>query len=275
MNHSMINASVSMNGLQQKLDILANNIANINTVGYKRKDASFQEILTSVKNQPEKFQLPGRMTPSGLQLGWGARLSQISSDFTQGPVENTQNSLDLMVQGDGMFEILVDGKPYWTKSGSFQLSVMPGNQGLALTTKDGHYVSGLNGEPIILPPNTQPKIDEQGNVVAYSETGARPVQVGRIRVVQIERPQLLEAVGENLYTLKAGIEKGQALRDAAGLTVQEQGKLKVMQGYLEQSNVNLPDEMTELINVQRAFQLSSRAVTSSDSMMGLANNLRG
>ncbi|MDT2259158.1 flagellar basal body protein [Paenibacillus larvae] len=81
MNHSMINASVSMNGLQQKLDILANNIANINTVGYKRKDASFQEILKSVKNQPEKFQLPGRMTPSGLQLGWGPgspRLAQTS-----------------------------------------------------------------------------------------------------------------------------------------------------------------------------------------------------
>jgi flagellar basal-body rod protein FlgG len=286
MNNSMINSSVSMHGLQQKLDILSNNIANSNTVGFKKKEASFEDVLTNLKAQPEGFRQQGRMTPLGFNQGWGSRLVQIQTNMSQGPIQQTSNATDLAIQGDGLFEVAVSTvdeignqafQPAWTRNGAFNL--MPNGDGeMVMATKEGHFLVGTDDNPVRVPANFRPQIDPDGTITAYSEIDrtAPPITIGQIKLVRVVRPQLLREVGDNLYTLPAGVVNTQdILQNVNGVAANEADRVEVMQGYLEQSNVILADEMTELVTVQRAFQLNSRALTSADTMMNLANNLRG
>jgi flagellar basal-body rod protein FlgG len=285
MNNSMINSSVSMNGLQQKLDILANNIANSNTVGFKKKEASFEDVLTNINNQPEGFRRQGRLSPLGFNQGWGSRLVQIQTNMAQGPIQPTGNVTDLAIQGDGLFQVALPtidpatgkNQSAWTRNGAFSLS--PDNQGtMTMTTADGHFLVDIDENPIRIPKNFRPSIDQNGIVLAYSEIdhSAKPIDVGRIKLVRVIRPQLLREVGDNIFTLPAGIANNQnILQNVNPNTGNVADRVEVMQGYLEQSNVNMSDEMTELVMVQKAFQLNSRAITSSDTMMNMANNLRG
>ncbi|PUA34523.1 flagellar hook-basal body protein [Paenibacillus elgii] len=291
MNHSMINSSVSMHALQQKLDLLANNMANVNNTGYKRREASFQDVLTNVKQQPRGFQKEGRLTPLGYNQGWGAKLATAQLNMSQGSLKPTSNPLDVAIEGAGLFEIStasVDaaGNPVretrWTRDGSFELSPSGDPQnpdGLVLTTKDGHYVMGADNNPLRVPNNHQIQIQADGTILAHDEAdpNAEAVLVGQIKMVRVVRPQLLQQLGDNVFGLPSDITAQQ--RDdilepvtAGNNTVDP---ITVRQGFLEQSNVSLADEMSELILVQRAFQLNSRAVASSDQMMNLANNLRG
>lgn len=286
MNNSMINSSVSMHGLQQKLDILANNIANVNTVGFKKKEASFEDVLTNVKAQPEGFRQVGRLSPLGYNQGWGSKLIQIQTNMAQGPIQSTGNKTDLAIQGDGLFEVAVSTtdaagnqifQPAWTRNGAFNLTPN-GNGQMVMATKEGHFLVGIDGNPIRVPSNFRPHIDPDGSISAYSEIDhtAPPITIGQIKLVRVVRPQLLRDLGDNLYTLPAGVTNTQdILQTVNGLPVNEADRVEVMQGFLEQSNVNLSDEMTELVTIQRAFQLNSRALTSADTMMNLANNLRG
>ncbi|MBP1992616.1 flagellar hook-basal body protein [Paenibacillus eucommiae] len=286
MNNSMINSSVSMHALQQKLDILANNMANSNTNGFKKKEASFEDVLTNIKNQPQGFRQQGRLSPLGFNQGWGSRLVQTQINMSQGPIQSTGNITDLAIQGDGLFELAIPTtdangnqafQTAWTRNGALHLS--PDNQGsMTLNTEDGHYLVNTNGAPVRIPKNYRPEIDQNGNIFAYSEINhsAPPINVGQIKLVRVVRPQLLQELGNNLYTLPADIGDIQnVLQNVNGNPMDGADRVEVMQGYLEQSNVNMADEMTDLVMVQRAFQLSSRAVTSSDTMMNLANNLRG
>ncbi|OXM86385.1 flagellar hook-basal body protein [Paenibacillus rigui] len=292
MNNSMINSSVSMHALQQKLDMVANNMANSNTTGYKRKDASFQDVLTSVKQQPAGFQKEGRLSPLGYDQGWGAKLVQAQLNLAQGPVQASESPLDLALEGNGLFEVnsvTRDGNnnpttlTEYTRNGSFQLSPStdPANPDLFLTTKDGRYVMGTNNQPIRIPGNHHVKIEADGTIWASDDgnKGAAPAQVGQIKVVRVLRPQLLQQLGDNMYALPAGVNNPQdILQNVTAPEAQTNNltdPITVRQGFLEQSNVSLTDEMTELLQIQKAFQLNSRAVSSSDTMMGLANNLRG
>ncbi|WP_010499433.1 flagellar hook-basal body protein [Paenibacillus elgii] len=291
MNHSMINSSVSMHALQQKLDLLANNMANVNNTGYKRREASFQDVLTNVQQQPRGFQKEGRLTPLGYNQGWGAKLATAQLNMSQGSLKPTSNPLDVAIEGAGLFEIStasVDaaGNPVretrWTRDGSFELSPSGDPQnpdGLILTTKDGHYVMGADNNPLRVPNNHQIQIQADGTILAHDEAdpNAEAVPVGQIKMMRVVRPQLLQQLGDNVFGLPSDITAQQ--RDdilepvtAGNNTVDP---ITVRQGFLEQSNVSLADEMSELILVQRAFQLNSRAVASSDQMMNLANNLRG
>ncbi|TVY09313.1 flagellar hook-basal body protein [Paenibacillus cremeus] len=290
MNHSMINSSVSMHALQQKLDLVANNIANVNTTGYKRKEASFQDVLTSIQQQPRGFQKDGRMSPLGYNQGWGAKMVSSQLNLAQGSLQATDSPLDMAIEGNGLFEISTisldaNNTPVqqtrWTRSGAFQLSPSVDPQdpdSMFLTTKDGQYVMGVDNAPIRVPKNHTVKIDADGNIMAYNEgdKGAPPVQAGQVKLMRVVRPQLLQQLGDNLYGLPSDItpqQQGEILQTVT------QGNnnvdpITVRQGFLEQSNVNLSDEMSELLTVQRAFQLNSRAVSSADTMMNLANNLR-
>ncbi|MDR6553634.1 flagellar hook-basal body protein [Paenibacillus qinlingensis] len=287
MNNSMINSSVSMHSLQQKLDILSNNIANVNTNGFKKKEASFEDVLTNVQAQPEGFRQQGRFSPLGFNQGWGSRLVQIQTNLAQGPIQSTSLPTDFAIQGDGLFEIAVSKvdengnqvfQPAWTRNGAFSLTP-DGQGGTVLTTKEGHYVADTNGNPINVPSGMRPVVDKDGTIQGYNEQDptAAPVTIGQIKLVRVVRPQLLQDVGDNLYTLPAGItaaEKANILQDVNGVAATEATRVSLLQGYLEQSNVTLSDEMTDLVVVQRALQLNSRAITSSDQMMNMANNLR-
>jgi flagellar basal-body rod protein FlgG len=287
MNNSLINSSVSMHSLQQKLDIISNNIANVNTVGFKKKEASFEDVLTNVKGQPEGFRQQGRLSPLGFNQGWGAKLVQIQNVMTQGPIQSTGNVTDLAIQGDGLFEVAVSStdangnptfQPAWTRNGAFTLNPDRATGNMVMTTEDGHFLVGTDNKPVMIPKNYRPQIAADGRIEAYNENNHTepPVQAGQIKLVRVVRPQLLREIGDNLYSLPAGVTNTQdILQNVNGIAANATDRVEVMQGFLEQSNVNLSDEMTELVMVQRAFQLNSRAITSSDTMMNLANNLRG
>ncbi len=287
MNNSMINSSVSMHSLQQKLDILSNNIANVNTNGFKKKEASFEDVLTNVKSQPEGFRQQGRFSPLGFNQGWGSKLVQIQTNLTQGPIQSTGNVTDFAIQGDGLFEVSVskadeNGNPVfqsaWTRNGAFSLSP-DATGGTVLTTKEGHFITGVDGNPIRVPAGFRPVVEPNGTIKGYNEQdpSAAPINLGQIKLVRVVRPQLLQDVGDNLYAIPNGItaaEKANILQDVNPLVDNPANRVSLMQGFLEQSNVTLSDEMTDLVIVQRALQLNSRAITSSDQMMNIANNLR-
>ncbi|QHW32569.1 flagellar hook-basal body protein [Paenibacillus rhizovicinus] len=272
MNGSMITAMASMNGLQQKLDMLADNIANVNTVGYKKKVGTFEDLLTTLKEQPEAFNQPGRLTPMGFNQGWGSRLTMVQPDLSQGPLQQTDQPFDVAIEGNALFQVQVDdaGHLGYTRGGSFQTSFT--NNGInILTTKEGYPVSSTSGQPIEIPPEMKAvSIDASGNVIGTSPAG-QIVQLGQLQLVQVDKPALLNQVSDNLFAIADGVATASVLHD---VTASPESKIAVKQGYLEQSNVVLADEMTDLISVQRAYQLSARALTSSDTMMGLANNLR-
>lgn len=289
MNNSMINSSVSMRSIQQKLDLIANNIANVNTTGYKRKEASFQDVLTSVKQQPSGFQKEGRMTPLGYNQGWGSKLVEAQVNMAQGSLQLTDNQLDFAIEGNGLFEVAVvtldaNNAPVtttrWTRNGAFDISpsVDPGDPDGYLTTKDGHYIVGVDNNPIRVPNHHRIAVEPNGVVMAYNEADktAPPIEVGQMKTVRVIRPQLLVQVGDNMYGLPADITPQQRDEILQPVTAANNNidPITIRQRFLEQSNVNLSDEMTEMLTIQRAFTLNSRAISSADQMMNLANNLR-
>jgi len=272
MNSSMINAMVSMNGLQQKLDILADNIANVNTTGYKRKQGSFEDLLTTLTQQPEGFSQPGRLTPLGFNQGWGSRLTMVQPDLSQGKLQQTDQPYDVAIEGNAMFEVLADaaGSRAYTRNGAFQLTFDQNGNNI-LTTKEGYPVLDTGNQRIEIPPEAKSvRIEKDGSIIGILATG-REVALGQLKLVQAVKPGLLSPVADNLFALADGVNVNDVFRT---VTANNNNDISVNQGFLESSNVDLTSEMTELINVQRAYQLSSRALSSSDTMMGLANNMR-
>jgi flagellar basal-body rod protein FlgG len=278
-NNSMITASSSMGALQQKLDILADNIANSNTVGYKRKTAVFEDVLTSINPQVEDFNQPGRRTPLGFTQGWGTRLMSLQTDMSQGVLQQTGNVTDVAIEGNGLFEVRTDGDingaRAFTRHGPFQL--MPDANGdRVLVTNTGQQVVADtgNGEDFIrVPAGYNLSIASDGTLTAVGNEGTTPIDMGKLKLVQVTNPELLQAVADNLFGIPSNINPTDVVRDVSQLTEAERG-ISVRQGFVEQSNVNMADEMTDLMIVQRAYQLSARALTSSEQMMGMANNLR-
>ncbi|MDF2813921.1 MAG: flagellar hook-basal body protein, partial [Paenibacillus sp.] len=179
MNPSMINSLVSLKGLQQKLDIIANNMANINTTGFKRMEATFHDVLTTTMQQPATFQQVGRVSPLGLTQGWGAKLSSVQTQMSQGTMKATDLQTDLAIEGDALFEIAIptqnaDGqageRPAWTRDGTFSLNSRLGDpDNVYLTTKHGYSVLDTNNQPVRIPNYHKIKIEEDGNILAYSE----------------------------------------------------------------------------------------------------------
>jgi flagellar basal-body rod protein FlgG len=288
MNHSLNNSMVTMHALQQKLDIVASNVANVNTNGYKRKEATFEDILTNIKTQPKGFQKDGRLSPLGLSQGWGVKLSQAQLNMGQGTLSASGNPTDLAIEGNALYEVTMNtvdqaGNPIkktvYTRDGSFELAVNPTDTAnLYLETKEGLFINGTDGQPIRIPKDLKMVVDAKGNVTAINPKDASlgSIPFGQLKLVRIVRPQYLEQIGENLYSLPDGLNNanGQILQNVNTGSALE-SPVSIRQGYLEQSNVNLADEMTELIMVQREFQLSARAISSSDTMMNIANNIRG
>lgn len=272
MNNSIIAASVSLGALQQKLDILADNIANVNTVGYKRKSTVFEDIMSSLQTQPEDFRQDGRRTPLGYTHGWGTRIAAVQLDLTQGTLKQTGNPNDVAIEGNALFEVRSpDGTRAFTRNGAFQLIPQPGGDRMLVTDTGLPVVDG-NGNEIRVPEGYTLRIEENGTLNAIGEPGSPPLQLGKLRLVEVTKPELLQSIGDNLYGVPSDLTNPELV--VRTLDVLPPG-VAVRQGFSEQSNVSLTDEMSDLMLVQRAYQLSSRALTSSEQMMGMANNLRG
>ncbi|NBI30587.1 flagellar hook-basal body protein [Chengkuizengella marina] len=287
MNKSMINAMVSMQNLQQKLNIQSHNIANINTTGYKKLEASFQDLLTTRVNQVNDFSLEGRKSSLGVQEGVGIRMSNPYLRTEQGTMANTNISTDLAIHGDGFFEVgTLDGEDrLFTRNGSFQLVPSSDNlDELYLATSGGQVVKNNENEPISIPVNHELTIDDMGNVFAYNKSnpGEAPLELGQLKIVRILSPQYLQPMGNSLYTLSEdkltdpSLVQEMDLNANSDFTANPDDKvnIQILQGFLEQSNVNLSEEMTEMMVTQRAFQLTSKAYSNAETMMKLAANLR-
>jgi len=270
-NNSMITSAASMYSLQRKLDMMADNIANINTVGYKRKTSVFEDVLTSLQPHEQAFELPGRRTPSGFTLGWGAKLSAMMLDMTQGSLQSTGNPNDVAIEGNALFRVTMpDGTEAYTRQGAFQLVPLPSGD-RQLATNDGNAVVDALGGDIIVPAGMDLTIRPDGTMVAEGVAGTVPAELGRIGLVQVLKPEMLVAIGDNFFGVSEGVNPAVVVEDLPD----RQPDVSVRQGYTEQSNVNLTSEMSEVIMVQRAYQLNARALASSEQMMSMANNLRG
>lgn len=280
MNTSMINASVTMGQIQRQIDTISNNIANVNTIGYKRREATFSDLLfQQVNNQIVPSQEVGRLTPNGIRVGSGAKIAQTAIRMNQGALQHTERPLDIAITAkDQFFQVQVDenGEQVvrYTKDGSFYFSPNPNNPNeLYLVTGQGHFVLGQNG-PIIIPADhTEIQISENG-LISVADPEGDIYDIDQLEMVRVDRPQMLEQAGENLFKLPENlVDLGYVPADI--LNVIDPEEVSVRQGYVEGSNVDLGKEMTDLIVAQRSYQFNARSVTMADQMMGLVNSIRG
>lgn len=276
MNTSMITATNTLSQLQKQLDIISNNLANVDTNGFKSRQATFTDLLfNQFNNQPNAGSETGRLTPAGIRQGTGARLGQVQVNMKQGSLKTTGRNLDFAFQtANQYFKVLSskDNTVQYTRDGSFSFSPVSANE-VMLVTSDGNPVLDENNNPITLTGDVgKVEVNASGQMNVTMTNGTS--QSFNLGVVQINKPQFFEQKGNNLIGLAsnvAGVNQADVLTD---LTGQQRGQISVGQGMLEQSNVDMSKEMTDMISVQRAYQFQSRSVTLADQMMGLINGIR-
>ncbi|HKX53920.1 MAG TPA: flagellar basal-body rod protein FlgG [Nitrosospira sp.] len=248
---------ISKTGLdaqQTQMDVIANNLANVSTNGFKRSRAVFEDLLYQTLRQPGAQSSQQTQLPSGLQLGTGVRPVATERIFTQGNLQQTGNSKDVAIQGQGFFQVLrPDGSTAYTRDGSFQTDF----EG-QLVTSSGYYVQPA----ITIPPNAQSiTVGRDGVVSVTTPDSAVPVQVGNLQLATFINPAGLQSVGENLYVETASSGTPNVTNpgtDGAGL---------LNQGYVETSNVNVVEELVNMIQTQRAYEINSKSVQTSDQML--------
>ncbi|WP_298168342.1 flagellar basal-body rod protein FlgG [Acidithiobacillus sp.] len=261
MMRSLYVAATGLEGEQTKMDVIANNLANVNTTGFKQSRAVFQDLLYQNLRQPGAQSSQTTQYPSGLQLGTGVRVVSTERLMTQGNLTQTGNSLDVGINGQGFFQIMQpNGTIAYSRDGTFQMN----NQG-QLVTSNGYLLQ----PPVTIPPNSQSiTIGSDGTVSVVLPGQALPQQVGTIQLANFINPTGLQSIGDNLYlqTGSSGApQTGQPTLNGLG---------SVQQGYLESSNVNVVSELVNMISTQRAYEINSKAVSTSDSMLGyLTQNL--
>lgn len=265
MMRALWTASSGMKAMQFNVDTISNNLANVNTTGFKKEKAEFEDLLYVTMERAYMMENQGR--PVNLQVGHGVVARAVSRDFTGGSLQQTENQLDFAILGNAFFSIrYADGNIYYTRDGSFKLSVT--EDGNMLTTSRGYPVLDENAEPIYFNyPLDQMVVSEQGDVSYKDEDGLLIPTGQRIGLFKFNNPQGLESIGGNLYSENSA--SGFAIFD------NEIGEPSILrQGYLESSNVQVVEEMVNLITAQRAYELNSKAITTADEMMGLANSLK-
>lgn len=259
MNQALWVAKTGLDAQQTRMSVIANNLANTNTTGFKRDRASFEDLLYQQVRQPGGSTSQQTTLPSGLQLGTGVRIVSTSKDFQQGNVQQTGRSLDVMVNGRGFFEVLMpDGTSAYTRDGSFQIN----DQG-ELVTNSGYQVQ----PGIQIPEGAQSvTIGTDGTVSVKMADQAQNVQVGALTLTDFINPSGLQAKGENLYVETTASGPAQAGNPAQG------GLGNIVQGSLESSNVNTVEELVSMIETQRAYEMNAKAISTTDSMLGYLNN---
>ncbi len=248
-----------MESQQLNLDVIANNLANVNTTGFKRSKTEFQDLLYQTTRSAGAEQGGGNQLPTGLQIGQGSRAVATSKVFTAGELTKTGERLDIAIQGDGFFEVqMPDGTTAYTRDGNFKTS----SDGRVMTS-DGLPVS--SGFQSIAAGTTDINIAANGEVTLKGTGGA---QSFKLQLVRFANPAGLQNMGRNLF--KETDASGSAELGTPG----ENGFGELNQYYLEMSNVKVVEEMVNMIMAQRAYEVNSKAVQSSDEMMQLSNNLR-
>ena len=255
---------------QDAVDTISNNLANVNTVGYKKETVDFKTLLYS-KIQTKTTDNNGNPKPVIAQVGAGVRTSAITSRYTQGTLTATENPFDFALEGAGFFQVqMPDGSVGYTRNGSFNITI--GTEGLTLATADGYPVLTESGEPIIFSSDKQTSaytVDEDGKFWYRNEDGIQEDTGMRLGVVQFNNPSGLFKLSGSY--LSATAASGEPMAEAESTELQHS---KVISKYLESSNVQTVDEMVNLIVAQRAYEMNSKVINAADQMLQQANNLR-
>lgn len=270
MVRSLWTAASGMIAQQNNVDTIANNLANVNTTGYKTEVAEFKSLLYQ-DLQAKTTTANGAQKPISAQVGLGVRNSSITSVFSQGNFLDSANDLAFAINGDGFFGIKgANGKTFYTRNGDFCLAQY--GEGLALTTKDGMCVLDSTGKEIVFDKSIVAgniTVDSRGEICYPDETNnPKPMGIS-IGLWQFNNPAGLEKEGGTLYSVS----------DASGVPMNEDEnenltRSELRQGYVEGSNVQVADEMVNMIIAQRAYELNSKAIQASDEMLQQANSLR-
>jgi flagellar basal-body rod protein FlgG len=261
MLRSLFIAATGMEAQKLSIDVISNNLANVNTTGFKKSRADFQDLLYQTIRTPGATSAEGSQIPSGIQVGMGVKPVAVQKIFQQGDFVQTGNKLDMVIEGDGFFQILMpDGTTAYSRSGSFKLD------------SDGRIVNsdGYPLEPAITIPSntTNISISSDGKISVTQAGNSAPTQIGQIELANFINPGGLNALGKNLFQQTGS--SGDPTTGNAGTN----GLGTISQGFIEMSNVNVVEEMVNMIVSQRAYEINSKAVQASDQMLQVANNLR-
>lgn len=261
MMRSLYTASTGMLGQQLQIDTTSNNIANVNTVGFKKQRAEFNDLFYQALQFAGTQTSETTISPTGIEVGLGVRAGAINRIFSQGSPKETENNLDLAITGRGFFQIqLPDGNIAYTRSGNFKLDDA-GN----IVTPEGYLL-----EPqIAVPPDSKSiNIGTDGTVSVVQGNNGQANVLGQIALVNFVNPAGLHGLGDNLYMNTNA--SGEAIVGVAGAD----GLGQIRQGFLELSNVKLVSEMTDLITGQRAYEANSKSIQTADSMLQTVNSLK-
>ena len=270
MVRSLWTGASGMIAQQTNLDTIANNLANVNTTGYKTQSNEFKSLLYQTI-QTETTSANGEVKPTSAQVGLGVRNAAINTIFKQGSLLASESSTDFAIDGKGFFAVRgEDGNTYYTRNGSFQWSVA--TNGHMLCDSQGLPVMDSTGKPIVLGEQyvmSLVTVDKDGSLM-YPDANNNPQQMGiTVGLYQFNNPGGLKREGDSLFSQTAA--SGQPLNEATNLNLP---RSRVIQSYLEGSNVNVADEMVNMITTQRAYEFNSRVITTTDTMLEQANNLR-
>jgi flagellar basal-body rod protein FlgG len=254
MINSLWISKTGMEAQQMQLDVISNNLANVSTNGFKKAHAVFEDLMYQNLRQVGSNTAEQSTLPTGLQVGLGVRTVATSRSFSQGSMQQTSNNLDVAVQGNGFFQVTMpDGTTGYTRDGSFQLD----SQG-RMVNANGLLVQG----GITVPANaTNLSVAANGTVTASIPGTTSPQSIGTITLASFVNPAGLEPKGQNLYQESAA--SGQPNAGTAG----SNGLGSIMQGFVETSNVNVVQELVSMIQTQRAYEMNSKAIQTSDQML--------
>jgi len=262
MMRALWSAASGMKGQQTNMDVISNNIANVNTYGGKKVRAEFQDLVYQTIRDAGAQSGADSQYPTGMQIGLGTRVAATNRVFTQGSLQTTDNPTDIGIQGEGFFRItLPDGTIGYTRDGSFKLDSQR-----RLVTTDGYPLA----DDITIDQNAPSDsiVIAGDGQVSCTPAGGTQQNVGQITLARFVNPAGLTAIGKNLFVVSEA--SGEAIESNPG----EEGAGTLTQGTLEMSNVQIVEEMVNMIISQRAYESNSKAVTTSDSMLEIANGLK-
>ena len=261
MIRSLWTSATGMQAQELNIDVIANNLANVNTSGFKKSRAEFQDLLYESMRSAGAASSQDTIVPTGIQLGHGTRPAAVQKMFTQGDFQNTTNELDWAIEGDGFFQIEIpNGDTSYSRSGEFKLDA------------DGRIVNP-DGFPLV-PEMTIPtdtisiSVGMDGTVSVIEAGDATPTEIGTLQLARFVNPAGLRSLGKNLYAPTEA--SGDEITGTAG----ENGFGTIAQGFLEMSNVSVVDEMVSMITAQRAYETNSKVIQTADDMLQMANNLK-
>jgi flagellar basal-body rod protein FlgG len=258
---SLNTAATGMAAQQTNMDVIANNIANVSTNGFKKSRAEFEDLVYQTQKEPGTATGMNSYSPNGVQTGLGVRTAAVQKDFTMGNAVITKNPLDLQIEGTGFFQVLTpDGQIGYTRDGAFKKD--PNGR---VVDKNGNLLQ----PEITIPPNVAGlEVAASGEVRVIGGLGEAPQNIGQIDLVNFVNPAGLKAMGKNVFMQTPSSGQPQTQRPGLG------GTGYLSQGQLETSNVNIVDEMVNMITAQRAYETNSKVIQASDQMLQSINNMR-